>query len=180
MADEFTRAKLQWLDQVAADLSISDLGFRAVYILASKYLNRERNEAWPSFQRLADDLGVTPRGVQKALRRVESAGHLEIITGSGRGHTNRFRPTAKKGNSGSPFEPRKGERRFRYSDREKENCGSQETGMAVPERMNGGTQKARTAVHPNPFEEPFEESSEHEPSASAEDFQAHARPLHAR
>ena len=51
-ADDFTRKRFQWLDQVAADPKVSPTGFVLAYRIA-KFFNRETGDAWPAQPTLA-------------------------------------------------------------------------------------------------------------------------------
>jgi hypothetical protein len=52
MADDFTRRRFAWLDQVAADPKVSPAGFVLAYRIA-KFFNRDTGEAWPAQPTLA-------------------------------------------------------------------------------------------------------------------------------
>lgn len=88
--DNFTRDKMQWLDQVAEDLRVSAGAFRLAHHLASKFLSREKGVAYPSQETLAALLGITLRHVLRLTNELVTAGHLSVQRG-GRGHANRYR-----------------------------------------------------------------------------------------
>jgi len=84
------RAKFKWLRQVCADPNLNHLPCRIAALLLD-HINVVTGEAWPSQARLAAAAGVTTRAVQNALKRLSSAGHLEVRRAQGR--ANRYRPT---------------------------------------------------------------------------------------
>ena len=45
----------------------------------STYLNTGKLQCWPSVERIADDIGVNRRTVQRALRRLETAGLIRTL-----------------------------------------------------------------------------------------------------
>jgi hypothetical protein len=91
MADDFTRKRFQWLDQVAADPKVSATGFVMAYRIA-KFFNRDSGEAWPAQPTLAAAMRMDTRSVRRLCDQLEAAGHLTIIASSGRGHSCRYRP----------------------------------------------------------------------------------------
>jgi len=93
VADDFTKRKFSWLDQVARDRDVSGEGFRLAYILASDHLNRGTGDAWPSQDALAEKLGLrSPRSIKHLVDQLEARGHVEVTVGRGRGHSNRYAP----------------------------------------------------------------------------------------
>jgi len=89
MADDFTRLKFAWLDQVAADANLRPFAARVAIILL-RYYSRIERAAWPSMATLARDLGADERSIQRALQTMTPK-HLTIIAGGGRSATNRYR-----------------------------------------------------------------------------------------
>jgi hypothetical protein len=93
MADDFTKRKFDWLDQVARDRDLSAEAFRLAYILASKHLNRRTGDAWPGQATLAETLGLaSPRSIKHLIDQLAERGHLRVTVGRGRGHSNRYAP----------------------------------------------------------------------------------------
>jgi hypothetical protein len=105
-ADDFTKRKFTWLDQVVADLSISPSAFRLTFILASRFVNRETGDGWPSQETLGQLVGITPRGIRKLVDQLISRGHLAVIRGHGPGNSSRYRPILKQQDDDSPAEER--------------------------------------------------------------------------
>lgn len=91
MADDFTRKRFQWLDQVAADPKVSATGFVLAYRIA-KFFNRDSGEAWPAQPTLAAAMRMDVRSVRSLCDQLEVAGHLQVIASRGRGHSCRYRP----------------------------------------------------------------------------------------
>jgi hypothetical protein len=77
MGDNFTRRVFDWLQQIAADPGLSGLANR-VAIKLTAFFNRDSGEAWPRQETLASSLGVSPRGVRKALDSLVTCGHLQV------------------------------------------------------------------------------------------------------
>lgn len=149
MADPFTPRKLKWLSAVCRDHEVPALGCR-VAVLIADYLNRQRGEAWPSQDTLADACGVDPRSIRSAIKDLSEAGHLQISR-SDRTASNRYVPLL----DGSPIVP----------DERKQASGR----LTPDERKNisGRTQRDRKPASavtgslfpPNLLNEPIEEES---------------------
>jgi hypothetical protein len=93
------RRKFLWLRQVFADRSVGHLSCRVAGLLVDHF-DLTSGEAWPSQARLAEAAGVTPRGVQKALKALRLAGHLKVRPV--RGRNNRYRMVLRPAHVGSP------------------------------------------------------------------------------
>lgn len=89
LSDNFTRGRMKWLDQLAADEAMRD-AFRLGYVLTG-YMNRETGEAWPTQETLADRTGLSIRSVRDQLRALVAAGYLECKAGRGRHTPNVYR-----------------------------------------------------------------------------------------
>jgi Helix-turn-helix domain len=89
MSDRFVADKLAWLDAVASDRRVGLLGFRVAFAIAS-HVNRKMLQAWPTYETLANEVGVKPRSVMRAIEELEGAGHLSISRTRGH-HPNRYR-----------------------------------------------------------------------------------------
>lgn len=83
------RDAMLWLHQVSRDRQVGHLAARVAVVL-SEHLNRETDEAFPSQERLAAAIGVTPRGVRKALDELVERGHLGVERVGAR-RVNRYR-----------------------------------------------------------------------------------------
>jgi hypothetical protein len=98
MADDFTRQKFAWLDQIATDPSVSAQAFRAGYFIACRFLNRGTGDAFPSQDTLARLIGLTTsKGVRYLIDQLVDGGHLGVTAAHGRGRTNRYRLILKGG-----------------------------------------------------------------------------------
>jgi hypothetical protein len=96
MADDFTRQKFAWLDQIASDPSVSAQAFRAGYFIACRFLNRGTGDAFPSQDTLARLIGLTTsKGVRYLIDQLVDGGHLGVTAAHGRGRTNRYRLIVK-------------------------------------------------------------------------------------
>jgi hypothetical protein len=92
MADDFTRKRFQWLDQVASDPGISGSTCKLAIYIACRFLNRKTNTAWPSQPVLAELLGIRTReGVRRCVDQLVAGGHLTVEASHGRGVSNRYR-----------------------------------------------------------------------------------------
>jgi DNA-binding transcriptional regulator YhcF (GntR family) len=133
------KQKFAWIELILIDQEITHLAFR-VAVLISKYLNLTSGDAWPSQSRLAADLGVTTRGIQKALDALVAAGYLAVEVSKGRSLTNRYRPIfeLENTNSGSSINEQKDERGFAITP--------SKTRTETPENTNSGSIK-----HEPPF-----------------------------
>jgi len=88
--DEFTRRQFMWLDQVLADQSLPMGVFQVAYVIA-KHVHRSTGDAWLGTRRLSEKAGVSRPFAIKAMRLLETTGHLAVENGIGRGNTNRYR-----------------------------------------------------------------------------------------
>lgn len=114
------RDKMAWHEQVLVDPDLSPLA-KVVAGCILHDLNATTGDAWRGQAGIATMLGVTARGVQKALAALAAAGHIEITTAKGRGKTNRYRAVLKNTNGRSSFQPEKTNSR---SERRPENTNS--------------------------------------------------------
>jgi Helix-turn-helix domain len=172
-ADQFTRRKLDWLDQVHADRRVSDLAFRLAYAIGG-YLNRNSGDAFPSQGTLARVIGRESRTVRNAAKELVACGHLAVTEGQGRGKTNLYRPILKDDgldetvteirNDGSPIVGLNPEPPFPL-------LAASNTAPAFPflaEKGNGGAQKGERPCTKSGTAVPTEHTDEHtEKSKSA-------------
>jgi hypothetical protein len=141
MADDFTRKRFQWLDQVAADPAVTAAGFVLAYRIA-KFFNRETGDAWPAQPTLAAAMRMDTRSVRRLCDQLEAAHHLQVIASRGRGHSCRYRPILHA-------EPDQNE-----PDRESESEPEAVTTEPVPERSGvpdtADTPKKKSASRAKP------------------------------
>ena len=81
-------------------LSIAEKG--VALLLANRY-NDDQGYAWPSVLRLAEEAGLSERGVRYILRRLEDKGAIATEKNRGRGHTNKYIFPGLKGAQPAPF-----------------------------------------------------------------------------
>jgi hypothetical protein len=86
-AREFAALKWRWLDQVFDHAGVTPAAFKLAYVIATKYLNREKLCAWPLQETLAKDLGVTVRTVKTLTDLLVGCGLLNVQAG----HPKRYR-----------------------------------------------------------------------------------------
>lgn len=95
MADDFTRNKFLWLDQVLADQALSPQAFATAYVLATRFLNRKTEKAWPAIATLANLIHRSERRAQDAVTELIKQGHLTYEKGGrgkdGQGRANRYK-----------------------------------------------------------------------------------------
>lgn len=155
MSDDFTKNRLAWLEQVAVDRDLAPQAARIAIILATRYLNRETQTAWPSRETMAEDLGVTVKAVARGLVSLETGGHLAVEHGRGRGRSNVYR-LALKGDAGVPINDKKRGRERPLFEEEKGSFASVKGDVSVPKRGHFCPEKGSQTT-PKPYEEPYEE-----------------------
>jgi hypothetical protein len=151
MSDDFTKRKLDWLDQVADDLELSAAKFRLAYVIA-RFVNRASGEAWPTQQTLATTTGMTISGVQKASDALEERGHLTVVSQPGRNKSNHYQLVYKNPDSRLPFIEEKPRRPSAIS--------VEKTQTAVREKADGCPRKDRPTSVQNTLIEHTEEHTE--------------------
>jgi hypothetical protein len=62
------------------------------FILLYRHLNGRTGRCDPSIPTLADETGLTTRGVQKGIAELVRSGWWQVVRGGGRGHTNAYLP----------------------------------------------------------------------------------------
>jgi hypothetical protein len=82
-AAEHTQTICRWLKQVVLDPRVKDFTVRVAAFIFD-HVNRKSGDAHPSQELIADRLGRTRRGVQKALSELRDEGHLEITLSGGK------------------------------------------------------------------------------------------------
>lgn len=90
IARQFAADKFRWLETIARDASLPSTATR-VAVVVGKHLNRHTRSARPSIERLTRELNLSETTVRSALRKLQSAGHLQISEGGGRGLANVYR-----------------------------------------------------------------------------------------
>jgi hypothetical protein len=104
----FTSWKLDWIDQVMCDTSLSPAE-RLVLIFIGQCVNEHTLDAKPGLQYCADTLGTSKGAVIRCIERGVAAGHLGVTPGTpgrpGRGHSNHYRMLGK-GINEAPFKAR--------------------------------------------------------------------------
>ncbi|TNB48042.1 helix-turn-helix domain-containing protein [Martelella lutilitoris] len=92
-ADDYTRLRMTWLDQVYDDEALSKGVATNIAFFISKHFNRQRFKdsgifsAWPSYATLAEKVGCTERTVQRAVGLLKARGHLKTKGKGGRNCT---------------------------------------------------------------------------------------------
>jgi len=73
----FTRRKLNWLDEIRMDRITSDFDFRIAHSIAS-FMDHKIGGARASQWEIAQRAGKSRRGVQHAIARIQASGYLTI------------------------------------------------------------------------------------------------------
>jgi hypothetical protein len=79
----------KWLMHISECTGLISADKAVAMRLATKYA-RERAGAFPAVARLAADLGVSKSTVERALRRLQTAGFVKIISGRKSGRVNHY------------------------------------------------------------------------------------------
>ena len=168
MSDQFTKDKFQWLDQVAADVSLPGTAFKLAYLI-SQNLNRQSGNAWPSIATLATRLGTNEKTVRRLTDELCEAGYLEKKRG-GDGKPNVYRlvhSDRTKMSDQNDFRPDK--------NVHTESVTEKQTGHLCPTDRTFLSLQTGHICPPNPLKEPFEEQFEGEkslPVVRSSDLQA--------
>lgn len=80
-----------WLNAVIYDCGTPPTTFCVAYVIAD-HLNKTTGDAWPSMERIAERLCVSPKTVQRCVRQLERSGWLSVKRSTGRKRSNRYRP----------------------------------------------------------------------------------------
>lgn len=100
MSDDFTRCRMMWLDQIYDDLELTSM-VRDIAFRLSRYFNRKRFtevgilDAWPSYDLLAEQAGVSTKTVYRAVTMLRERKHIETTEGRGRNRTLRYHAKIK-------------------------------------------------------------------------------------
>jgi hypothetical protein len=84
-------ARLRWHGQVTCDRRLRPSTGRVASYLLHRFNFEFGGYAWPSQQRIADDLSLTKRCIQLAINQLVHFGYLSVETGRGPGCSNRYR-----------------------------------------------------------------------------------------
>ena len=87
----FNHGRFRWLGMVARDAALSSTAVRVAVIIWDRF-NVSRGGAWPSINRIADEIGMHRSTVLRAIRDLEDRGWI-CTTHGGRGRSNFYQPT---------------------------------------------------------------------------------------
>lgn len=79
---------------------------RAVLLMVAYHANELGAETWPSIDTLARETNLSRRAVCYAITTLVAAGHLEMVQGGGRGHSNNYRVLMVNSANGAPIKER--------------------------------------------------------------------------
>jgi hypothetical protein len=131
-----TALKLAALDSANADMRLTHLDFRFLYLLASA-TDRQTGVARRRQQVIADALGVTRRAVQISAERLAEFGYIAIETKDGGSYTNAYR--LLNTNAASPSENIKANPRSPFAEKRR---------TRVPKKANGDAEKGEPPFAP--------------------------------
>jgi hypothetical protein len=100
--DVFTRDRFRWLDQVAGDERLHNPAVFKVAYGISSHVNRIKGYAYPSHARLASELNMSRRSVQRSLDALRIHGHLRIDVQKADCTVNRYWPVLATDDTGDP------------------------------------------------------------------------------
>src|SRR5690349_21681303 len=87
---QFVRKKMRWLNAMCRDSDLSSMSFRVAYLIGD-YLGSITQVAWPSHARMASELKVATKTIQRSTRELEQLGWLDVRRARGRETSNRYR-----------------------------------------------------------------------------------------
>lgn len=141
--DEFTKAKMEWLERIQDHPGLPPAAFSVAFAL-SRHMNRGTGDAWPSQATIGAKAGVKVRQVRNLLRQLADAGLIEVRSG-GFQKPDRYRMTPP-------------ERQSIAGLRAATDCRIEE----APERQSIAVQTGNQ-LPPNPLNEPFEDLNSERP-----------------
>jgi Helix-turn-helix domain len=145
VADEFVKAKFEWLDEIVRDPAITPFTFCVAYVLSNHFNRLKNGYAWPAHKTLAEQLGCHRDSVKKAIRNLIEAKYLYCTEERGRGHSNWYR--MKNGDSDAPL----------FGGKQ---SSSNKRGTAVPQKGDGHPAKGVPPGPQNPLNETTDETIE--------------------
>lgn len=89
----FREVKLQWLEQLSCDAVLSDSAKCVALHIITRYVNGHTEEAWPSYQTIADAIGKSVKTIQRAIHDLELGGWFDVVRGNGSRVSTRYRPS---------------------------------------------------------------------------------------
>ena len=89
----FREVKLQWLEQLSCDASLSDNAKCVALHIITRYINGHTEMAWPSYQTIADATGKSVKTIQRAIHDLELGGWFDVVRGNGSRNSTKYRPS---------------------------------------------------------------------------------------
>lgn len=89
----FREVKLQWLEQLSCDAKLNDNAKCVALHIITRYINGHTEEAWPSYQTIAEAIGKSVKTIQRAIHDLELGGWLDVVRGNGSRVSTRYRPS---------------------------------------------------------------------------------------
>ena len=104
---ELTAKKLAFYDVLTKDRALKNSDTRVAWRLL-KYYNAEFGYAWPSFEKIAHEIGSAKKTVIESVRRLESGGYFKVVRDKkpGRGDANRYYPLFERVTNQHPLADR--------------------------------------------------------------------------
>ena len=101
------KTRIAFMERASAP-NIPPHAFKLAWLIAYRYMNRKTWTAYPPQERLARDLNVSVRTVQRLLDILEPLG-LTIVPGDGRGYASTYAIDPERATRMSSFAARKGD-----------------------------------------------------------------------
>ena len=105
------KTRIAFMERASAP-NVPPHAFKLAWLIAYRYLNRKTWTAYPPQERLARDLNVSVRTVQRLLDILEPLG-LTIVPGDGRGYASTYAIDPERATRMSSFAARKGDKKGR-------------------------------------------------------------------
>ena len=105
------KTRIAFMERASAP-NIPPHAFKLAWLIAYRYMNRKTWTAYPPQERLARDLNVSVRTVQRLLDILEPLG-LTIVPGDGRGYASTYAIDPERATRMSSFAARKGDKKGR-------------------------------------------------------------------
>lgn len=131
---------IEWLSSMS-ELSRADL---AVAIRIVSAYNAKKGYAYPSLDRIANDVGITRRQVIRSIATLESMPIFTVWHSTGRGHANEYSPRFDLMPTGDIYASRKGDTAVTISRGQ----GESERVTSTTERVTGLSRNSDTQVTP--------------------------------
>jgi hypothetical protein len=171
--DSFVRDKFVWLEQVACDSTLPPISTRIAILLVG-FLSRGSGDAWPSLARLCDALSTSKQSAISGLKRLQTAGHLEVRAGRGRSSTSRYKPVILAAKRSSQLDHLSANKRSSQLD----HLEVEKRSSSASEKVKFCINKRSSQLDPTPLSQPIEDSNERGDSPLTPNFSGNIEDAH--